>query len=298
MTDFRRDVTYGLDGRFHEAELVDGATSLKIDDQVIGLDNPAIAVRLAVDGTGQLFAVCPTYGWHVLVRSDGSQIPITHFADGSETGGNRGFSAVRALPVGCEVYIAQKWPGSDGCTIHVFNEHGTELVDRAFSAPYSSMGILQIREDGSVTMVDVPPVTDVDGLELHYYQEQAGFKAGQKHIGYGLAVVTQAGVKLETTWQGSTNMPSYLAAHGHEVRLAIPGVDTPAPGQVVLVPMPGQPPIEPPIPPVDPPATDCAACEAELAKVKAENVALKAENVRLKKWRTQVRAVACAKLPE
>lgn len=249
MPDFRRDVKFGKDGHFHDVRLIPGSNITIIDGvQQRVLANPAIGCRIAVDAESRPFTIYPTYGWQILLRPDGTEKQFG--GDGTPFGGNYGLAALRQMEKDCEVYLRGPHDGAGGCLIHVFDVEGNEI--RTQPALYSGNGILQIDDlTGEVTMVDHPPTVSIGGVLYHYHQVQAGWQSGQLDVSLpegSLGVVKPDGSSW-VTWPVYNNQPSYLAANGSEFRLAIQGVNSPEPSQVVLTRRPG----DVVVPPIDPP---------------------------------------------
>lgn len=250
MTDFRRDTVFGKDGRFHDVSLVAGSSTLTYDGaHFTFVSRPMIACRLAVDSAGIAWAICPSWGDQLLVNlMNGEELPFT-------MGGNYGLGALRQMEAECEVYIRGNHDGAGNCTITVYDVRGNML--RAFSAPYDSNGILQVHDDGSVTMVNHPVIVVIGGIEYRYCFKSNGWRSGQLNVALpegGQGIVKPDGSQW-VTWPDLNNqLPSYLAANGDQFQLAIQGLNTPDPNAVVLTRRPGDGPVVPPVtPPVTPP---------------------------------------------
>jgi hypothetical protein len=267
MPDFRRDTVFGKDGRFHDVRLVAGQNVLTYDGGAIDrpATRPLIGCRLAVDGAGVAWAIAPSWGDQLLVN----------LFTGEETifpvGGNYGLASLRQMDHECEVYVRGPHDGAGNCAISVFDVRGAKL--REFSAPYDSNGILQVHDDGSVTMVNHPVIVVIGGIEYRYCFDSNGWRGGQLNVALpagGQGIVKPDGSQW-VTWPDLNNqLPSYLAANGDRFQLAIQGLDTPEPSQVALTRRPGDvtvPPVEPPVvtpPPVTTPPSSVHVIRAKV----------------------------------
>ena len=242
MTDFRRDTVFGKDGRFHDVSLVAGTATLVLDGaRTITCSRPFIGCRMAVDAHGEAWVICPSFGDQVLVDMRTGEERVF------SVGGNYGLAALRQMNTYCEIYVRGPHDGAGNCLITVYDILGAQI--RTQSAPYDSNGILQVHDDGSVTMVNHPVIVVIGGIEYRYCYESNGWRSGQLNVALpegGQGVVKPDGSQW-VTWSDLNNqLPSYLAANGDQFQLAIQGINTPEPSQVVLTRRPGDGPVVPP----------------------------------------------------
>lgn len=252
MAYLERDAAVSLqDETFHEVEALSATRhALLIDEDgaetPLELPGPTVGVRLAVDGRGRRYlsvddAVDPvTWLW----REGESALRV----DGKR---GRGWSAVRPLAQGCELYLQRLYPdGANETFIDVYSGETGEWL-REFPCAASSMGIHQILGPTAVLMdSERARLTRlVAGVQFTLATEIQGFLVGQVSgsINGSVGLVGPDGAVLMTkptpAWSGYTNVAPRLAARPGAARIAATGENTPRARDQVLIPYDPMPPI-------------------------------------------------------
>lgn len=221
---YARDVAVSLqDGSLHDVRFDAPGPNVAFDN---GLTRQAsrniLSGRLAVDGRGVQYAVAASHeaNEHVLLDSIGSPEVVLQ-------GGGRFAMAIRPMPVGVEVFAQGGNEDGENTTIRVFDEFGN--VKRTFAAKYGSMGILAVTGPGSIlSSADPSTFRQVGGVQGWTVLTVNGWTLMQTEDNPpngGLRLTAPTGeqwtAKTTPTWNGYTNMPSYLAVGVSDVRVAI-----------------------------------------------------------------------------
>lgn len=248
-----RDTVYAH-GAFHDLTIECDTPRFTIDGTGYQADQPLIAGRLALDGTGRAYAVLFTYQDYALVFDGASFRPIPH--------NGRGSCGLFPLETDCEIH-AMGYNDGDRMTVTVYRASDLDAPPRFYSWVYGTIyyvtgpETLITDKDAFTGEVSGVPVWRIAGPETARRVGVTSLTPPGAKDGTAVLVMADGEVLLAQptpTWNCETNLQPYVAeSPSGEVRVALqdsnPGNQAPAPDEIQWVRQGQAPPVDPPVPP-------------------------------------------------